>query len=29
MRIPPLPPAEANTRFIDPGGMKAELSYVT
>jgi len=26
---PALPPAEAGTRFSDPGGMKAELTYVT
>jgi len=28
VRIPPLPPAEAGTRFNDPRGMQAELTYV-
>ena len=29
VRIPPLAPAEARTRFSDPKGCKAELTYVT
>ena len=29
VRIPPLPPSDAGTRFSDPGWCKAELTYVT